>query len=258
MRTLFTGTVIVFLLISTAVAASDPPHWTHDEQETWGAIQDPSQADVPKMYPFATCSIGSHQSPVDLASTSASRQLNKLRMHYPNDTVDFYNTGHAVQVNFSDHYQGQLLVGAQAYPLIQLHFHAPSEHVIGTQTFPAELHYVHVRDDGRIAVLAVLIEIGEENPVFQTILENMPHEKSHNEGTGIKISPASLLPHDKKHHYTLAGSLTTPPCSEGVDWYILTDPVTISETQLAQLKGFYNDNARHPQDLNNRVVAEKK
>lgn len=257
-KTLFTGSVLTFLFAIATVAVAEEPHWDHTMQADWGKLEDSSQTEVPKMYPFAECSIGHHQSPVDLTSTSASKRLNRIKTLYPADTVDFYNTGHAVQVNFSDHYQGQLLVGAAAYPLIQLHFHAPSEHVIDTQTFPAELHFVHVRDDGKIAVLGVLMEIGEENQVFQTILDNMPPtEKSHNADTGIHIKPTLLLPHGRKHYHTLAGSLTTPPCSEGVDWYILTNTITISEEQLNRLKGFYDGNARLPQALNDRVVAEK-
>ena len=115
---------------------------------------------------------------------------------------------------------------------------------------------MHVRDDGKLAVLGVLIETGNENPTFQTILNNMPYEeREKNENTGISINPESLLPHNTKDYYSVAGSLTTPPCSEGVEWYVLAEPIIISAEQLAQLKSFYSENARVPQDLNGRVVS---
>ena len=256
-NTIFTGTIASCLFAVTTLMAAEAVEWSYHEQEEWGAIHDPSQTVAPHMYPYAVCGLGQHQSPVDLASANPSRLLNKLKIRYPADTVNFYNSGHGVQVNFSEGYQGQLLIGGEAYPLIQFHFHEPSEHVIGDRTFPAELHFVHVRDDGKIAVLGVLIEIGQENEVFQTVLDNTPYTgKDSNQNPSASINPVLLLPRDKRHFYTLAGSLTTPPCSEGVNWYVLANPITISEAQLAQLKSFYSDNARLPQDLNNRVVAE--
>lgn len=143
--------------------------------------------------------------------------------------------------------------------MIQFHFHEPSEHVVGGKNFPAELHYVHINEDGRIIVLAVAIDIGEENPILGTILDNMPHDEGgQNSGSGIQINPAQLLPADldatNLEYYTLAGSLTTPPCSEGVQWYLLPKVITISAIQLEQLKGFYTSNARAPQNLNGRSL----
>ncbi|MBL1265073.1 carbonic anhydrase [Methylomicrobium sp. RS1] len=238
-----------------AVAA---PHWTHEEQADWGAIEDPTQTTAPLMYPYAECSIGTHQSPVDLGGQSNARKLNTLQVKYTKDKPDFYNSGHAVQVNSSANYKGELKIGNDLYPLIQYHFHAPSEHVINGTTYPAELHFVHIREDGRIAVLGVLLEEGAANETLQTILDNVkPTASEHNANTGIEINPKSLLPHDVSHFYTYAGSLTTPPCSEGVSWYVLAKPVAVSTAQLSQLESLYSDNARHAQALNGRVVTGK-
>jgi len=145
-------------------------------------------------------------------------------------------------------------------PLTQFHFHTPSEHVIGERAFPAELHFVHIRPDGRIAVLGVLLKEGAENPAIQAILDNMPAttnppEPVHNADSGVAIDPKRLLPKHKSHFYTYAGSLTTPPCSEGVSWYVLAEPVEISAEQIAHLESFYNDNNRSPQNLNGRTVT---
>ena len=243
------------LTLSIANAAE----WSYEEQKRWGSIEDHSQHEVPHIYPYAVCSIGQHQSPVDLATSQVSKRLNNLKFRYYADKPDFFNTGHAVQVNLSNDYQGELLVGKEAYPLIQLHFHEPSEHVIGTKIFPAELHFVHVRGDGKIAVLGVLLEIGKDNPVFQTILENTPPQGGElKQDSDVWLSITSLLPEKRDEYYTLAGSLTTPPCSEGVDWYVLTDTTEISEAQLDRLKSFFSGNARLKQELNNRAIAKKK
>lgn len=254
--------IYVGLIFSFQIgAAFSGPHWSHEEQSKWGAIEDPSQTEVPLMYPYAECSIGKHQSPIDFAAAEVNREkkLNRLRIWYDIDNKPvFYNSGHGIQVNTSLDYKGEVEVGAESYPLIQFHFHEPSEHVVGNKRFAAELHYVHVRADGKILVLAVAIDEGEESAAFQTILNNMPGlGGDKNENTGIKINPASLLPvnyHHRGDFYSITGSLTTPPCSEGVAWYVLPEPITISTAQLEQLRGFYTNNARQPQDLNGRAI----
>ncbi|WP_293007926.1 carbonic anhydrase [Nitrosomonas sp.] len=250
----------IFICYAT-LAVSASPHWSHDEQSTWWAIQDTTQP-VPLNYPFGECGIGKHQSPIDLATATIndSKNLNKVAALYDTDTTPtFFNSGHGVQVNTSENYAGALMIGEEAFPLIQFHFHEPSEHVVAGKNFPAELHYVHINEDGRIIVLAVAIDMGEENPILGTILDNMPHDEGgQNSDSGIQINPAQLLPADldatNLEYYTLAGSLTTPPCSEGVQWYLLPKIITISAAQLEQLKGFYSNNARTPQGLNGRSL----
>ena len=254
-KIIFISIALTFMFNSITFAA---PHWSHEEQAEWGAIRDDSQTVVPLMFPYATCSIGKHQSPVNLSIQSHKDQLDKLRFSYPTDKPVFYNSGHGIQVNVSDEYQGHLKIGDEIYPLIQFHFHEPSEHIIGEKQFPAELHFVHIREDGKIAVLGVLIEEGESNPAFQTILDNVPTTGGmQNDHSGIQLKPASLLPDNKWSHYSLAGSLTTPPCSEGINLLVLSEPITISAAQLAQLKNLYTENARHIQDLNGRSVSRK-
>ncbi len=249
----------VILIGYATIAFSAPPHWSHDEQSTWWAIEDTSQ-EVPLRYPYAECGVGKHQSPIDLAAAQINntKQLNNVAALYAVDTPSFFNSGHGVQVNTSVGYTGALKIGEESFPLIQFHFHEPSEHVVGDKKFPAELHFVHINEDGRIIVLATAIDVGDENAIFQTILDNTPHEEGgQNSNTGIQLNPASLLPaldHENLDFYTIAGSLTTPPCSEGVQWYLLPEIITISAAQLEQLKGFYTNNARLPQDLNGRAI----
>lgn len=253
---------VLLCLFYAASATSNPPHWHYEEQSIWWAVEDTSQS-VPLLYPYAECGVGQHQSPVDLAAAQFNtKPLNQLAALYGTDAPIFYNNGHTIQVNTSVDYSGGLKIGEESIPLIQLHFHEPSEHVINGQHFPAELHYVHINEDGRVAVLAVAIETGDENPVFQTILDNIPvQEGEQNTNSGIQLDPAALLPQQDSNnleYFTLAGSLTTPPCSEGVQWYLLSDVITISTAQLEQLQGFYTNNARLVQDLNGRAILSNK
>lgn len=248
---------VIFTCYATTVIAA--PHWTHEEQSTWWAVEDTTQV-VPMKYPYAECGVGKHQSPIDLAVTpiNSSKPLSRLQTVYDVDTPSFFNTGHAVQVNTSENYTGALKIGEESFPLIQFHFHEPSEHVVAGRNFPAELHFVHVNEDGRIIVLGVAIDVGNEHPVIQTILDNMPpDEGQENATTGIQLNPTQLLPAldpANLEYYTLAGSLTTPPCSEGVQWYLLPQTITISAAQLDQLKTFYTSNARAAQEVNGRAL----
>lgn len=248
----------LFFLCYATNAVSAPPHWDYDDPTAWWSLEDASLP-APLSYPYAECGIGQHQSPVDIAAAQiTSKPLNQLAAMYGTDTVTFFNSGHAVQVNTSVGYSGKLKIGDETIQLIQFHFHSPSEHVINGEHFPAEAHYVHINEDGRIAVVAVAIQVGEEHPDFQIVLDNTPVTGGDkNPDTGLQIDPAAFLPsgdHNNLEYFTLAGSLTTPPCSEGVQWYLLADPITISEAQLAQFQSFYSDNARFVQDLNGRAI----
>lgn len=247
----------LFLSIYGVNVAVAEPHWTHEDQN-WGAIEDPAQTEAPLMFPFAVCSIGNHQSPVDLVAENIEEKINRLKFNYAPDSPVFFNSGHGIQVNTSMDYPGELKIGKEAYPLIQFHLHEPSEHIVNGEAFPAELHFVHVKENGKIAVLGILMQIGEENATLQSILNNMPSTpEEKNSEAGITIDPLSLLPYNTKDYYSYAGSLTTPPCSEGVDWYVFAEPITISEAQLEQLKSFYTNNARDVQDLKGRSVSIK-
>lgn len=254
-------TITILLSYITPLFAA-PPEWNHEEQATWWAIEDTSQ-DLPMRYPFAECGVGQRQSPIDLATAkfNNTKKLNKLQSSYPIDTAPvFFNSGHGVQVNTSLNYKGELKIGEESYPLIQFHFHEPSEHVIDGKPFAAELHYVHIGDDGRIIVVAAAIDIGAENPTFQTVLDNVPHEpEGKKTDANMTINPASLLPASLDPNdldfYSFSGSLTTPPCSEGVQWYLLSQVITISASQLEQLKSFYSGNARSSQNINGRVLS---
>jgi len=270
---------ILGLAFASNAGAADGPHWTYDTDEQsengqgkWGGLEDVSQAPPPLNYPYAECGIGTHQSPIDLAVQADENTLdrkkgnhaeqwedktNLLDFKYVYDTApDFIDTGHTVKVNTSANYTGKLYIGNDAYPLIQYHFHTPAEHVIGKKKpYAGELHFVHIRPDGKTAVVGVFLEEGaQDNSAIWTILTNVVQGQGHNQ-TGLGLNPKSLLPRDKSHFYSYAGSLTTPPCSEGVNWYVLKETLKISSSQLSQLQDLYSGNNRTPQALNGRTVS---
>ncbi|HMS82345.1 MAG TPA: carbonic anhydrase family protein [Nitrospira sp.] len=258
-----------------------------------------NQAQMP--LPFAECAIGSHQSPIAINLTSnlipitinpktqnpdnnpaaePERHANSLHIRYMRSTSSieganigknednayvFRNTGHAVQVSFSKGYPGKLFIGRELYPLVQLHFHAPSEHVVITDKHPSgkqyggELHFVHQRDDGRLAVLGVFLDDSKhygENPILKKILENTPrkHDTYNQAGAGIALDPSKLIPGESGQVFTYAGSLTTPPCSEGVSWYVLSEPLKVTPAQIRQLDEFFPLNSRIVQNTAARTV----
>jgi carbonic anhydrase len=257
---------IYFASSVTFGASSGDPAWNHDyaTQPAWGSLEKAGQP-VPLNYPYADCSIGNKQSPIDLQSVATVKVVNKPAPHYPIESAPvFYNTGHAIQINSSEGYAGKLNIGNDSYPVIQYHLHAPSEHVIGTETFDGELHFVHVREDGKMAVLGVFLEGGHAaNKTLQTILDNTPSSGAHYENPDISINPKLLLPKNLRNFYTYGGSLTTPPCSEGILWYVASKPLEISDDQINQIKSINTDNEGFPennrlvQDLDGRVPTKK-
>jgi carbonic anhydrase len=239
-----------------ALPAFAAPHWDYLEQDHWAEVEDHGTTLAPPFnFPFAECGIGQHQSPVDLTG-GAQGTVNGLKWSYPKaDQPTYLNNGHAGQVTMPLGYAGALSIGKDAYPLIQFHLHAPSEHVVNGVAHDAELHYVHVRNDGKIAVLGVFLDVGAENPALDRVLKNIPLTEG--SVVGPAVSPGAFLPakSDRQSFYTYAGSLTTPPCSEGVSWYVQSQPITLSAAQLDALKAIHDENARHAQPANGRVVT---
>ncbi|MFZ2726281.1 MAG: carbonic anhydrase family protein [Methylococcaceae bacterium] len=252
------GVLLGAFLTATASYATDP-HWTYDEQLDWGALEnaDPTVTKIPELYPFAQCGLGQKQSPIDISRLSTNTQLNPIKTNYTATGLSISNNGHTIKVNMpSVANVNHSMIGRESFELLQFHFHAPSEHTINGKTFPLELHFVHGTPNGKLAVLGVLIKAGMANAEFQKILDNAPTLASvTNTPANETIDPSALLPQSRKF-YSYAGSLTTPPCTEGVDWYVLTRPIEVSSEQLAQFEALYADNARHPQALNGRQVEK--
>lgn len=202
---------------------------------------------------FAACRVGQHQSPIDIRST-VKAELPGIRFDYRPCPLRIVDNGHTIQVNYAP--GSSILVGEHRYDLKQFHFHHPSEERIQGRGYELSLHLVHADAKGRLAVVAVLLETGKENPLVLDLWRHLPREKEHEEAApGVTINAADLLP-AARGYYTFEGSLTTPPCSESVTWLVLKQAATVSQDEVARFAELYANDARPTQPQNDRVVQE--
>jgi carbonic anhydrase len=235
---------LLFLcLAATPVGASDPVHWGYDGDvgpEYWGVLS-------PE---FAACAEGREQSPVDIPATAPVNPP-QLRFDYQPSALNIVNNGHSIQVNYEP--GSTLEAGGVVYELVQFHLHGLSEHTLNGAYTDMELHLVHKDADGRIAVVAVMIEGGAHNPAYQSVLANMPVEEGDPLTVPDTTADASQVLPAEQSYYRYNGSLTTPPCTEGVAWFVLATPVELSTAQIAAFRGLYDHNYRPVQPLYERT-----
>lgn len=167
------------------------------------------------------------------------------------------NNGYtAVRVNYAPGNGNFLIVGNKRYELTQFHFHRPSEEYIHGKQYDMVLHLMHQAGDGQVAAVAVLLKAGNSNPTIQQLWKYMPKTAVKEEKiAGVEVNPAGLLPYDTAY-YTYMGSITAPPCTEGVTWFVLKTPVDISAQEISAFAKLYPHDVRPPQPLNGRVVKE--
>lgn len=242
---------ILFLLLptllSSLVAAQEAkPHWSYS-----GAT---APADWGKLEPsYAACSIGKTQSPIDIKGAKPA-DLPALKMEYKTVPLNIIDNGHTIQVNYPA--GSTLTVGDHVYTLKQFHFHHPSEEHVSGKKFDLVVHLVHADADGHLAVVAVLFKDGAANPVLATLWKNIPsHEGKAMDVPDVSVNAGDLLPSDRSY-FTYAGSLTTPPCSEGVTWFVLKTTDTVSKGEVAVFAKHYPMNARPIQPTNGREIRE--
>ena len=202
---------------------------------------------------FATCKNGRHQSPVDIRNPKQAA-LPPIRFDYKPTPLHIIDNGHTIMVNYTP---GSFIsVGNKKYALKQFHFHRPSEEKVNGKGFDMTVHLVHADDDGKLAVVAVLLQKGEDNALVHQLWNDLPKEKDKEEFfDNVQINLSQILPPDRDY-YTFSGSLTTPPCSENVTWYVLKHPTTVSAEQVERFSQRYPDNARPTQPLHDRIVLE--
>ena len=202
------------------------------------------------------CKIGSNQSPINLKDKAGvgAAGLPQLDIHYLDVPLKIINNGHTVQVNYP--LGSYIEVGGHRYELLQFHFHTPSEHQKDGFNYPMEVHLVHKDGEGHLAVIGVIFQEGEENPQIQTLLENLPKEIGKQEiHRGASINPVMFIPANTDF-YKYSGSLTTPPCSEGVYWMVFKHPIEASMEQIERLKEVMGENNRPVQKLNSRSLLK--
>ena len=202
---------------------------------------------------FALCATGKHQSPIDIVS-AVKAPLPAIEFHYSASPLRIIDTGHSIQVNYAA--GSTIVVNGESYELKQFHFHEPSEEHLHGRSFPMVAHLVHQNAHGDLAVIAVLFKKGKANAFLTPIWKNFPVDKNvEHLAADVSIHLADILP-ATGGYYTFPGSLTTPPCSEDVTWFVLKTPVELSAEQIALIDERYPDNVRPVQPLNDRVVRE--
>lgn len=232
--------------MTAAHAAGHGPHWEyaghHAGPGRWAEL-DPA---------FERCAQGKQQSPIDIRDT-VKTELPALEFDYHTVTPMIVNNGHTVQVNLP---AGQMLkVGDQSYELLQFHFHTPSEEKVAGKYMAMVAHFVHRNAAGQLGVVGVLIQPGAANPAFEPVFAHLPRPGEKITIEDLTLDLAALLPADK-HYYSYEGSLTTPPCSEGVNWMVMKTPIKLGTAQIKAFRRLFNANARPVQPLNGRVVRE--
>jgi carbonic anhydrase len=213
-----------------------------DGPEAWGRLS-------PE---FAKCSSGSRQSPIDIRD-AFKVELDAVKFDYKPSAFRVIDNGHTVQVNVEP--GNSIEVMGRRYELVQFHFHRPSEERIDGKQFDMDVHLVHRDIEGRLAVIAVLLERGSAQPLVQSVWNNLPLEKGEELAAPSSMNLADLLPAERSY-VTYMGSLTTPPCSEGVLWMVMKKPVFVSPQQIDIFSRLYPMNARPIQSASGRMIKE--
>jgi carbonic anhydrase len=237
---------IVGMLAASAALATGKIHWTysgHEGPEHWGELS-------PE---FSICATGKNQSPINLTGMIEG-DLPELKVNYKAGGSEVINNGHTIQVNYEP--GSTMTVGDRSFELKQFHFHSPSENTIEGQSYPMEAHFVHADRDGNLAVIAVMFESGKHNEELEKAWAPMPMKEGQKAMLEETIDANALLPHDHDY-YRFNGSLTTPPCSEGVNWFVIKSNDSVSKEQIEKfVHAMHHDNNRPVQPVNARVVIQ--
>ncbi len=222
---------------------AEAPHWTYEEAARWQELSEE----------FSACGEGTEQSPIDLSGAVGLDLPNAILEYVPADAT-LIDNGHTVQINVPE--AGTLQLDGKTYAFAQFHFHAPSEHTVEGEHWPMEWHFVHKAEDGSLAVLGVLVEEGPEWPAFDMIIDSLPVEKNVEDKVYGQVDIATFLP-QLAAAYRYDGSLTTPPCSEGVEWSVLQGSITMSAAQMEAFTSRFSEaNNRPVQPINDRELEK--
>jgi len=240
--------VIVCVGITSLAQQHTAPHWTYggkEGPEHWAELDQS----------FSACQQGHKQSPIDIRDAKPA-DLPAIQFDYKSTPLHIINNGHTIQVNYAP--GSAITVGGKRYELQQFHFHHPSEEHINGKGFEIVAHLVHRGGDGKLAVVAVLLDPGVEDDATANIWAHLPdHEGPEQKLDSILIDARGLLPAERGY-YTFTGSLTTPPCTEDVTWFVLKTPKRIAKSQADQFGKLYPNDARPTQPLFGREVLVSK
>ena len=228
------------------MAQAEGAHWGYSGEagpENWGKLD----------AGYAACETGKNQSPIDL-SRFVEADLEPIAFAYKPGTTEILNNGHTVQINYAP--GSGITVDGRTFELKQFNFHAPSEHTFNGKHFPLESQLVHADKDGNLAVVAVMFEMGRNNALLSPLWMKMPNKKGDKNALPKQYDVSAMLPSDRDY-YRFDGSLTTPPCSEGVLWFVLKQPAIASKPQIDRFTEVMgHPNNRPVQPLNEREVLK--
>ena len=245
-RSIGLSLIIVIWCWASFALAGENAHWGysgHAGPEHWGQLD-------PK---FSICAEGKNQSPVNLTGMVES-DLSPITINYKPGGHEIVNNGHTIQVNYKT--GSSIMVNGNVFELKQFHFHAPSENTIEGHSYPMEAHFVHIDKDGRIAVIAVMFKVGQKSAELEKAWEHMPGNAGGKSVLPQYVDAKILLPHSHDY-YRFNGSLTTPPCTEGVWWLVMKLYQTASRPQIDKfIHTMQHPNNRPLQPLNARAILK--
>lgn len=226
---------------------AEAPHWSYsgtEGPENWGRL---SAA-------YSTCASGKNQSPINLTKFIEG-DLKPIEFSYQAAGNEILNNGHTVQINYAP--GSTISLDGHEFELQQIHFHEPGENQIDGETFPMEAHLVHEDEEGHLAVVAVMLSEGEANELLETAWQEIPMQAGQKYELASVVSADDILPEDRDY-YQFNGSLTTPPCTEGVQWLVMKTPISVSQEQLQAFDDAmqHHPNNRPIQPVNSRAVIQ--
>lgn len=233
------------LTLSTSALTEDLVHWSYEGlagPKNWGELSNA----------YSTCKTGKFQSPIDIRDALPA-ELPALPLKFHTAAEQVMNNGHTLQIIVND--EDDFHLDNDTFKLKQYHFHSPSENLINGKQYPLEVHFVHANEKGELAVLSVMFETGKENPALNPILDSLPLQPDQPILMAKHLNLKNLFPNDR-HYYRFSGSLTTPPCTEGLRWLVMKNSVTLSVEQLSIFQlALKHSNNRPVQPLNGRIVV---
>ena len=237
--------VVVVALMLSGTGETKGAHWSYNEDEgpkEWASLDEK----------YAMCAEGLNQSPINITNV-VDANLSALLFEGDSKANSFSNNGHSIELSFSS--ANTFHADGKKYYLKQIHFHTPSENQVDGKSYPMEAHLVHASSTGQLAVVAVLFEEGSENNVLNKLLRNLPENEGDRNELKSEVLGYEILP-TSKEYYKFNGSLTTPPCTEGVKWFVLRTPVQLSTNQLNDFMEVMPTNNRPIQDINARTILD--
>jgi carbonic anhydrase len=237
------GLILVVWVLALPSHGEEEVHWTYSGRhgpEHWAEL---SEA-------FVACGVGLSQSPIDIVNPIEA-DLTPLELSRRGSTANLVNNGHTLQVNVEP--GSWLTAEGLKFELLQFHFHSPSEHQIQGRSFPLEAHLVHRNARSELAVVAILFQYGEPNRSLAAIEASAASEIGKVVPLDIALEDLGTVSAQEKY-YRYSGSLTTPPCTEGVRWYVLESARSVSREQVSAFVDLIGEDARGPQPLNARLV----